>query len=112
MAKYIVGEHDFKAFCAVGTGVKSTVRNVYSLDIERDNNDIISITITGNGFLYNMVRIIVGTLIQVGTGKISSDYLEEIILQIIKRKYISNPFYTELLNDFMNDVKREKRRGF
>ena len=41
-----------------------------------------------------------------------SNYLEEIILQIIKRKYISNPFYTELLNDFMNDVKREKRRGF
>lgn len=40
-----------------------------------------------------------------------SNYLEEIILQIIKRKYISNPFYTELLNDFMNDVKREKRRG-
>lgn len=41
-----------------------------------------------------------------------SNYLEEIILQIIKRKYINNPFYTELLNDFMNDVKREKRRGF
>ena len=41
-----------------------------------------------------------------------SNYLEEIILQIIKRKYLNNPFYTELLNDFMNDVKREKRRGF
>ena len=41
-----------------------------------------------------------------------SNYLEEIILQIIKRKYINNPFYTELLNDFMYDVKREKRRGF
>ena len=41
-----------------------------------------------------------------------SNYLEEIILQIIKMKYINNPFYTELLNDFMNDVKREKRRGF
>lgn len=78
-AKYIVGEHDFKAFCAVGTGVKSTVRNVYSLDIDRDSNDIISITITGNGFLYNMVRIIVGTLIQVGTGKIKPDYVEQII---------------------------------
>lgn len=41
-----------------------------------------------------------------------SNYLEEIILQIIKMKYINNPFYTELLNDFMNDVKRVKRRGF
>lgn len=41
-----------------------------------------------------------------------SNYLEELILKIIKRKYINNPFYTELLNDFMNDVKREKRRGF
>ena len=41
-----------------------------------------------------------------------SNYLEEVILQIIKMKYINNPFYTELLNDFMNDVKREKRRGF
>ena len=40
-----------------------------------------------------------------------SNYLEEIILQIIKMKYINNPFYTELLNDFMNDVKRVKRRG-
>ena len=41
-----------------------------------------------------------------------SNYLEELILKIIKRKYINNPFYTELLNDFMNEVKREKRRGF
>lgn len=40
-----------------------------------------------------------------------SNHLEELILKIIKRKYINNPFYTELLNDFMNDVKREKRRG-
>lgn len=40
-----------------------------------------------------------------------SNYLEEIILKIIKRKYLNNPFYTELLNDFMNEVKREKRRG-
>lgn len=40
-----------------------------------------------------------------------SNYLEEIILKIIKRKYLNNPFYTELLNDFMNEIKREKRRG-
>ena len=41
-----------------------------------------------------------------------SNYLEVVILKIIKRKYLNNPFYTGLLNDFMNEVKREKRRGF
>lgn len=78
-AKYIVGEHDFKAFCAAGTQVQSTVREIYSLDIEKDNEQIISISIKGNGFLYNMVRIIVGTLIQVGTGKIKPSDVEKII---------------------------------
>jgi len=78
-AQYIVGEHDFKSFCAANTGVKTTVREVYSLEITKNNNDIITIEITGNGFLYNMVRIIVGTLIQVGTGKIKPEYVAEII---------------------------------
>ena len=78
-AKYIVGEHDFKAFCASKTGVKTTVREVYSLEIIKDRNDIISVEIIGNGFLYNMVRIIVGTLIQVGTGKINPEYVADII---------------------------------
>ena len=78
-AKYIVGEHDFKAFCSVGTGVKTTVREVYSLEIIKDRNDIISVEIVGNGFLYNMVRIIVGTLILVGTGKIKPEDVADII---------------------------------
>ncbi len=64
-AKYLIGEHDFASFCSVHTQVKSTVRTIYSLDVIRDNQEIV-IRIQGNGFLYNMVRIIAGTLIQVG----------------------------------------------
>ncbi len=64
-ANYLIGEHDFVSFCSVNTQVKSTVRTIYSLDIIKENQEII-IRIQGNGFLYNMVRIIAGTLIQVG----------------------------------------------
>ena len=63
-AKYIVGEHDFASFCSSGSQVESTVRTVYRLEVDK-NDDVISIIISGNGFLYNMVRIIVGTLIKV-----------------------------------------------
>lgn len=64
-ANYLIGEHDFVSFCSVNTQVKSTVRTIYSLDVIKNNQEII-IRIQGNGFLYNMVRIIAGTLIQVG----------------------------------------------
>ena len=66
-AAYLVGEHDFKSFCAIGAQVKTTVRTIYACDVEKDG-DIITIRVTGNGFLYNMVRIIAGTLVQVGGG--------------------------------------------
>lgn len=66
-ARYMVGEHDFKSFCTSGAQVLSTVRTVYSLDIQKENG-MLTFRITGNGFLYNMVRIIVGTLLQVGVG--------------------------------------------
>lgn len=78
-AKYLIGEHDFKAFCSANTEVKSTVRTIYDISIDRDEEDIISISIEGNGFLYNMVRIIVGTLLQVGTRKISIDDVKTIL---------------------------------
>lgn len=77
-AKYIVGEHDFKSFCSARTQVTSTVRTVYALDIEK-KEDIISIRISGNGFLYNMVRIIVGTLMKVGLGVYPPEYVKEIL---------------------------------
>lgn len=73
-----LGTHDFIGFAAAGFTVKTTVRTIYSLDIEK-NGDIIGIHITGNGFLYNMVRIIAGTLAFVGTGKIDAQSLPDII---------------------------------
>lgn len=77
-AKYIVGEHDFKSFCSCKTRVVSTVRTVYSLEVNK-NDDIISIKICGNGFLYNMVRIIVGTLIKVGQEIYKPEDIKDII---------------------------------
>ena len=68
-----MGEHDFKSFCAVGAQVKTTTRTIYSCEVEKDENDIITIRVTGNGFLYNMVRIIAGTLIRVGGGEMAPD---------------------------------------
>ena len=67
-AFYLVGEHDFKSFCSVHAQVETTVRTIYSCTVEKVD-DIIRIRVTGNGFLYNMVRIIAGTLIEVGAGK-------------------------------------------
>lgn len=77
-AKLIEGEHDFKAFCSSGTSVKTTVRTVYSIGIEERGNEII-FSVTGNGFLYNMVRIIVGTLLAVGRGKIGKKEVEDML---------------------------------
>ena len=77
-AAYLVGEHDFKSFCAVGAQVKTTIRTIYSCDIIKEG-DIITIRVTGNGFLYNMVRIIAGTLIQVGGGEIKPEQIPEIL---------------------------------
>lgn len=75
-AKAFLGEHDFAAFAASGFTVKSTVRTIYAVDIEK-KGDVITIAVTGNGFLYNMVRIIAGTLVQAGGGMI--DNVKEII---------------------------------
>lgn len=78
-AEYIVGEHDFKSFCSARSQVSDTVRTVYSLDIDKNDEDIITFRISGNGFLYNMVRIIVGTLIKVGLSVYPPEYVKEII---------------------------------
>ena len=77
-AKYFIGEHDFKAFKASGTSSKSSVRIIYSSRVIREN-EIIKIILTGNGFLYNMVRIIAGTLVEVGEGKIKPEKVKTII---------------------------------
>ena len=77
-SKYFVGEHDFSAFKASGTSSKSSVRTIYSAKVEKEGERII-IELTGNGFLYNMVRIISGTLVEVGLGKIKPEQIPEII---------------------------------
>ena len=64
-AAVLVGKHDFRNFCSMKTDVESTVRTVYSLNLEKED-DMIVMTITGDGFLYNMVRIITGALLKVG----------------------------------------------
>ena len=74
-AKLMTGEKDFKAFCASGSGAKTTVRTVYGVDIESKGEDIF-ISVTGGGFLYNMVRIMVGTLVEVGNGKLTTKDVE------------------------------------
>lgn len=77
-ASFLEGQHDFKSFCSVGSQVKTTTRTIYSCSVTKDE-DIVKIRVTGNGFLYNMVRIIAGTLIQVGNGNIAPDRIPEIL---------------------------------
>lgn len=77
-AEYLKGEHDFVSFCNVRTDVEDTVRTITALDVLRDGEEI-TVRITGNGFLYNMVRIIVGTLIRVGRGFYEPEQVREIL---------------------------------
>ncbi|EKQ52167.1 MULTISPECIES: tRNA pseudouridine(38-40) synthase TruA [unclassified Clostridium] len=78
--QYFIGIHDFRAFMSPGSSIKTTVRNVTELYIEQ-KGDKIKIFITADGFLYNMVRIIVGTLIKVGSGKLAPEDIENIIVE-------------------------------
>lgn len=84
-AKYFEGEHDFKAFKASGTSSKSSVRIIYKAVVKRQDDRVI-IEITGNGFLYNMVRIIAGTLVDVGIGKIEPEEIKNIIEEKDRKK--------------------------
>ena len=77
-AAYLVGTHDFKSFCSINTTATTTVRTIFDIQVIREGVDII-IRITGNGFLYNMVRIIAGTLMDVGRGKYPPQMLERIL---------------------------------
>ena len=77
-AAFIIGKHDFTSFMAQGSKVTDCVRTVYSLDIEKSGEEI-KIRISADGFLYNMVRIIVGTLVSVAFGRFSPEYVREVI---------------------------------
>ena len=78
-AQYLVGEHDFCSFASVKRQTETSVRTIYRCEVTRDMEDVITISVTGNGFLYNMVRIIAGTLIKVGAGDIEPEQIPEIL---------------------------------
>ncbi len=79
-AAHLVGTHDFRSFCANGRMKKSTVRTVFSIDIQRIGEEV-RLTFCGNGFLYNMVRMMAGTLLQVGEGKLLPEEMPSILEQ-------------------------------
>ncbi len=83
----LIGKHNFKGFCSSGASVKSFEREIFDIKIVRTkNSNIIKFEVTGNGFLYNMVRIIVGTLLDVGHDKLTDDDII-MALQTGERKY-------------------------
>ena len=79
-AQYLVGEHDFTTFSSVHAQSNTRVRTVYELSVsDRDPQDVITIRIRGDGFLYNMVRIIAGSLMEVGSGRIKPVKIREML---------------------------------
>ena len=97
------GEHDFKAFCSAGSSVQSTVRNVEYFKVERNGDNVI-MSVKANGFLYNMVRIMVGTLTDITLGRIEPDSIPAIISSLDRGKagitappqglYLNRVFYS------------------
>lgn len=104
-AKSFIGKHDFAAFCAAGSSVKDTVRTVYDFSVTREKDNVI-FKISGDGFLYNMVRIAVGTLLDISRGKIDTDSVPQIIESKDRSRagvtvpphglYLNKVFYGEL----------------
>ena len=85
--------HDFKGFMSSGSSVKDTVRTIHDITI-KENEDLIVIEVEGNGFLYNMVRIIVGTLVDIGRGRIDKS-MEEIIASVDREKLVIPRLHTD-----------------
>jgi tRNA pseudouridine38-40 synthase len=77
-ARHLIGTHDFTSFCSAKTETANKVRTISRIDIEQNHDEIV-ITFTGNGFLYNMVRIMVGTLLEVGKGKRPAGEVRDIL---------------------------------
>ena len=90
-SKYLIGTHNFKSFCSSKSKVQNYERTINYIKIKKQNRNLIVFTISGNGFLYNMVRIIVGTLVDVGLGKIEPEYVKE-ILNKKNRSYAGKTF--------------------
>lgn len=84
-AKAFVGTHDFKAMCSTACDKEITVRTIHSFDVRREG-ELVIFTVSGDGFLYNMVRIMVGTLLFVNEGKIKEEELPEILLSMDRKR--------------------------
>lgn len=84
-AEKLLGTHDFKGFSSLGKTKKSTVRTVNSIEITSES-DLIKIRINGNGFLYNMVRIIAGTLLEIGDGTLPESVIDEVFIQKVRNQ--------------------------
>ena len=75
---FLIGQHDFASFCGAGAQVRSTIRTITAMDVYKDG-DIITIQVSGTGFLYNMVRILTGTLIEIGNGQYPPEQMDRIL---------------------------------
>lgn len=82
---YLIGEHDFRGFASTGSGIESTVRTIYDAKLTMQGEDI-TLRICGNGFLYNMVRIIAGTLVYIGIGRLEENAICEVLKTGIRKK--------------------------
>ena len=95
--KMIVGTHDFKGFQASGSETETTVRTIYSAKLKKENQ-YLNLYITGNGFLYKMVRNIVGTMLKIGEGKINLNELKPTLFFNFKAINTAKPEFLYLLN--------------
>lgn len=117
-ASHFVGKHDFAAFMAQGSAVKDTVRAIKYFDVRREG-DLVIMRVAADGFLYNMVRILCGTLVAVSEGKISENDIPEIILSCDRTRagmtlapdglYLSRVVYPE--EAFSKGVERRRRNA-
>ena len=102
-AQHFLGRHDFSAFCAAGGSVEDKVRTIYAAQVFREG-DIVTFAVTGNGFLYNMVRIMAGTLMAVGQHRMDPDEIPRIIASLDRNRagltlppdglYLDDVFYS------------------
>ncbi len=116
--KYFVGTHDFAAFKAADSTEKSSIRTITDTWLKKEG-EIVTFEIAGDGFLYNMVRIIAGTLVEVGMGKIAADDIPHIIESRDRRKagrtapphglYLVEVYYPEQKNEMTDDYTRDFR---
>jgi len=95
--KLIVGTHDFACFQASGSKTETTVRTIYKAKLKKENQ-YLNLYITGNGFLYKMVRNIVGTMLKIGEGKLDLKQLNQSLFTTFKATNTAKPEFLYLLN--------------